>query len=113
MTHRNKLRLKKIICSMYQFYLHTGNLCKCTHYSSFNIIFKCRVNVHDVSLEVLRIGHISHINQDELINKGSTEISNAEQGLFNSNLVTTSGCITPIFPIALPLSMTVAQRPWK
>lgn len=57
-------------------------------------------------------GVMSHTTH-ELLNKGSTEISKAEHGLFKSNFVTTSGCSTPIFPIGFPLNITVAQRPWK
>ena len=34
--------------------------------------------------------------------KHSMSISNTEQGVFSSNLETTSGCKTPIFPITLP-----------
>lgn len=56
---------------------------------------------------------MSHTTHEELLNKGSTEISKAEHGLFKSNFVTTSGCSTPIFPIGFPLNITVAQRPWK
>lgn len=58
-------------------------------------------------------GVMSHTTHEELLNKGSTEISKAEHGLFKSNFVTTSGCSTPIFPIGFPLNITVAQRPWK
>lgn len=57
-------------------------------------------------------GVMSHTTH-ELLNKGSTEISKAEHGLFKSNFVTTSGSSTPIFPIGFPLNITVAQRPWK
>lgn len=39
--------------------------------------------------------------------------SSTAHGRFNSKLLTTSGCRTPMIPIGFPLAIICAQRPGK
>ena len=59
----------------------------------------------------MSIGSIASVGK--VHKNGSISISRAEVGMFSSNDVSTSGCNTPSFPIAFPLTRTSAQRPGK
>lgn len=55
----------------------------------------------------------NHTPGTHLHRKGSMLISRAEQGMFSSNLVITSGWRTPSLPTLWPLAKTSAHRPGK